>query len=45
LLLRARRAVEQAKRKGGNVVYIHDGRQSDPAADRLDLAAVKWASV
>jgi diguanylate cyclase len=40
LLLRARRAMEQGRRKGGNVVYIHDGRQSDPAADRLDLVAV-----
>jgi GGDEF domain-containing protein len=43
LLLRARRAMEQARRKGGNVVHIHDGRQSDPAPDRLDLAALKWA--
>jgi diguanylate cyclase len=43
LLLRARRAMEQARRKGGNVVYIHDGRQSDPASDRLDLAALSWA--
>jgi diguanylate cyclase len=44
LLLRARRAVEQARRKGGNVVYIHDGRQTDPALDRLDLAGIKWVA-
>lgn len=43
LITRARRAMEAARRRGGNAVYIHDGVQSDPAADRLDMA--NWAVV
>jgi diguanylate cyclase len=44
LLTRARRAMEMARRRGGNVVYINDGLTSDPAQDRLDLLAVEWAA-
>jgi diguanylate cyclase len=44
LLTRARRAMESARRKGGNLVYINDGARSDPAPDRLDVAAETWAT-
>jgi diguanylate cyclase len=41
LLSRARRAMEAARRRGGNKVFINDGVNSDPAEERLDLVAGK----
>jgi diguanylate cyclase len=41
LVLRARRALEAARRRGGNAVYVNDGVYSTPAQDVLDVAAAK----
>jgi diguanylate cyclase len=40
LLLRARRAMESARRRGGNAVYINDGVYSMAATEVLDIAAL-----
>lgn len=39
LILRARRAMEAARRRGGNAVYVNDGVYSTAAQDVLDIAA------
>jgi diguanylate cyclase (GGDEF)-like protein len=43
LVLRARRALEAARRRGGNAVYVNDGVYSKPAQDVLDLGRAKVA--
>jgi diguanylate cyclase len=45
LVLRARRAMEAARRRGGNAVYFNDGVYSAPSQDLLDAAASNCEAV
>jgi len=41
LILRARRAMETARRRGGNAVFVNDGEVSKPVSELAELGLVK----